>query len=1096
MRWLLLLLSLTLRVGRRCAIAAVNAAQPTRRACTFDGYYSAGAATVQPCPGALPCEPGFYCVKGQKLPCPAGTYGAASLLRNKHCSADCPAGFYCPPGSSAPIECGDPSVYCPIRSAAPTQVPQGFYSVGVAARQRASVLPCPPGEYCNLGTRYPCPAGSYGATPGLASAACSGLCPAGFYCPERTSQPLPCAAGTFGASVGLSDAYCSGPCAAGFYCPAGSITATARECGSGSFCPPGSAAPLRADPGFYVINGDSRVAPRQMECPVGSFCVDGIARLCPPGTYGNRTRLASSACAGPCAPGYFCPIGSTSATQNECGDASVFCPEGSAVPTPVSSGYFTVGPRSPPATEAGDQVVDDRDATVRFAQRRCNPGSYCVNGVRAPCPPGTFGGSFGLATAACDGLCSAGYYCPVHSISSTQFECGGSDLYCPVGSATPRIADSGYCTTGGGDDAMTRSAQVLAPAGSYAWHGVCFLCPPGRYGATPGMAHPQCTDVCQSGYYCPPGSTSPTELECGSAGVYCPQGSRLPFPVDTGFYTSLGLREECPPGRFRDYTQSTNSFFDLVTGRSPVAVNYGDYLFPLAPCVLCPKGSFKPQPGDSAGLCQPCPYFVASSSPDGRTCVCFRLPGGASYNAKTSQLHFTGTTCELVAIRTPLLGVPDATNSLYTRAVERPCEPGYFCVDGVRKPCPAGSYGIRRFETNPLCNGLCEAGYYCPLASTSSRAVQCGNANVYCPAGSPMPLPVLPGYYSIRSPPPNMANVVATTPATSRNLVGTSLSYIGWNASISEPIRDAQMQCEPGYYCVFGRKFICPAGRYGAQSGLTSPKCSGLCKRGYYCPPGSTSPTERACGSFASGAFGGSDQVCATGTGIPTPIARGYYSVGGSNMTRFFQRPCEPGFYCKNGIKRQCPAGTYGATSGLSTPECSGKCRAGYYCPSYPSPPSTSPTQFECGNVTLYCPEGTGNAPLPVLGGFFSIGAGDNTGDQRNTTRTAQQRCPRGHYCRNAIVIRCPVGTYGDEEGLTATYCKGWCPAGYYCPTGTSDYASNPCPAGSYATIGAGACTQCPPNSTDANMAAAFSILPVSERQQRCTTHRECCFFG
>ncbi|CAM9217060.1 unnamed protein product, partial [Sphacelaria rigidula] len=38
---------------------------------------------------------------------------------------------------------------------------------------------------------------------------------------------------------------------------------------------------------------------------------------------------------------------------------------------------------------------------------------------------------------------------------------------------------------------------------------------------------------------------------------------------------------------------------------------------------------------------------------------------------------------------------------------------------------------------------------------------------------------------------------------------------------------------------------------------------------------------------------------------------------------------CGPGFYCTEGVRRPCPPGTYGNTSGLSTPSCSGPCAAG-----------------------------------------------------------------------------------------------------------------------------------------------------------------------
>lgn len=54
--------------------------------------------------------------------------------------------------------------------------------------------------------------------------------------------------------------------------------------------------------------------------------------------------------------------------------------------------------------------------------------------------------------------------------------------------------------------------------------------------------------------------------------------------------------------------------------------------------------------------------------------------------------------------------------------------------------------------------------------------------------------------------------------------------------------------CEPGYYCTGGIKRQCPGGRYGSNSSVFSPACTGPCAGGYFCPPGSTSPTAYKCG--------------------------------------------------------------------------------------------------------------------------------------------------------------------------------------------------------------------------------------------------------
>jgi hypothetical protein len=45
---------------------------------------------------------------------------------------------------------------------------------------------------------------------------------------------------------------------------------------------------------------------------------------------------------------------------------------------------------------------------------------------------------------------------------------------------------------------------------------------------------------------------------------------------------------------------------------------------------------------------------------------------------------------------------------------------------------------------------------------------------------------------------------------------------------------------------------------------------------------------------------------------------------------------CSPGTYSLGGVSTQCaacPAGKYGASSGLGVATCTGSCSAGYYCP-------------------------------------------------------------------------------------------------------------------------------------------------------------------
>lgn len=89
---------------------------------------------------------------------------------------------------------------------------------------------CPTGHYCPAGSASPtsCPPGTYGATQGLSTSACSGQCSLGYFCllgsTSATSQPCP--KGFYGSTPGQSTSTCSGPC------PAGRFGATVAEINS------------------------------------------------------------------------------------------------------------------------------------------------------------------------------------------------------------------------------------------------------------------------------------------------------------------------------------------------------------------------------------------------------------------------------------------------------------------------------------------------------------------------------------------------------------------------------------------------------------------------------------------------------------------------------------------------------------------------------------------------------------------------------------------------------------------------------------------------------------------------------------------------
>jgi hypothetical protein len=160
-------------------------------------------------------------------------------LENSACTGLCAAGYYCPEASTSPyeIQCGadhtslfsnssdnSNAVFCPEGSSTPLPVQVGYYSLGFNRTTRQSTVPCHPGSYCLNGVISDCPAGRFGALERLSTAACSGPCRKGHYCPAGSTSEIefPCPIGRYGDSEGLTSAYCSGECVFPERCPLGS----------------------------------------------------------------------------------------------------------------------------------------------------------------------------------------------------------------------------------------------------------------------------------------------------------------------------------------------------------------------------------------------------------------------------------------------------------------------------------------------------------------------------------------------------------------------------------------------------------------------------------------------------------------------------------------------------------------------------------------------------------------------------------------------------------------------------------------------------------------------------------------------------------
>lgn len=565
---------------------------------------------------------------------------------------------------------------------------------------------------------------------------------------------------------------------------------------------------------------------------------------------------------------------------------------------------------------------DDSTASIEV----CPKGHYCVNAIKHSCRGGYYGSTTGLSNENCSGLCSPGWYCRAMATSSKQYACGSDPrFYCSSGSEHRLSVAQGYYAVDyyAGDDHNDGgySNQVICDRGSYCIRGVKHLCPAGRYGSVQQSSNSSCTGACAAGFYCIAGSTNERAMPCGNSSVYCPEGTSTPFLVSKGYYS----------------------------------VNRGG--------------------NDTT-------YYKAVSS-------------------STYQNHPYNFTYYNTLLNSTVTELKDNITLLYHNYTMRSnvrnwypyefqtgqvlCEPGYFCLNGRENPCPGGRYGSVSGISHASCEGVCEAGYYCPIGSTLSKQYECGDASVFCIAGSNAPTPVQAGYYSI--------------------------SEID---SSDVHLQTSERKCEPGYYCAYGIRKKCSKGYYGETFGLVTHTCTGECYPGYYCNEGSTSPAENECGdpNYYCPGFGNYH---------PTLIDTGYYSIGGTEATRTGQLISPMGYYAVNGILRACSSGRYGSVEGLSSALCSGYCNQGYYC----DVASTSPYMHLCRGDNVFCPAQSG-APITVPIGFYTY---DYT----------EKECPAGYY-RNMLL-------YEDESlldvfsfiGTNATAPCELCPLGTYKPfTGDS----------------------------------------------------------
>jgi hypothetical protein len=259
------------------------------------------------------------------------------------------------------------------------------------------------------------------------------------------------------------------------------------------------------------------------------------------------------------------------------------------------------------------------------------------------------------------------------------------------------------------------------PAGTYSSQqsltnaSQCLSCTPGSYCATLGLTAP--TGNCSAGYYCTGGSSlqkpGASGVPVGFGGIcpvgsYCLPGSDSPIPCPAGTYRSLTLGLSlsdcslCTPGRHCNVSGLT----------APTGVCDAGYY-----CITASQ-SPHPTPDDwTGGICPPAHYCPAGSP---------------------SALPCTAGT---YANRTGLIACDPCPAGYYCPAAQRDptlCPIGSYCPPstGTAVPaCPLGTFGNATGLTSALNCQLCTPGSYCSIPGLSSPNGIC-QAGYYCPLGA------------------------------------------------------------------------------------------------------------------------------------------------------------------------------------------------------------------------------------------------------------------------------------------------------------------------------------------------------------------------
>ena len=822
----------------------------------------------------IPCTAGHYCLNGQEIECPAGSYGSSTSSASPTCDGPCYTGFYCSKGSISPRQmfCGDPELwYCPEgTTTGRIQIPLGSYSNPNKINADGLIegmVDCSPGHYCVKGRQMPCPAGRWGASTGLFTSECDGPCSPGHWCGvgEISSTAHACATAARDVDDFNNDNH---------YINGGAtIQYMSIAPATNYICKEGSDTYATVHSGYYSMpeDGPANTRAHELRCGPGYWCVNGTRIQCSSGYYGNKYGEIKDTCTAICPEGYYCPSGTI--IPIACGKVDQYCPLGSFEPLQVTTGYHTyrqdygipklIAVRTNYTNDdvlktgqgtnqkvrgyvPGEFIVvqePDKTQNIRSHQTICTKGYYCVGGVRHLCPAGYYGDKNGETNAKCTNVSQAGYFAPPGSTTTQPYVCGAPNYYCPTGSPTPiPVSDGHYTFAPGVEIRNTKTECDASQEWVWQWRRKWTGGQPGQ--SHENMLQPNGT-ACQiypyralyfplhnDGYECT-GNTCHELVR--TTQIVCPKG----------YYCRFGRLYEIPPGR------------------------YGN------------KQSVVDPMGQGTGVCQE-GYYCPPASTEATQWRC----GNGGTDGDNSSVLAATFYCPS--------GSGDPT----------PTDVGYYTSIGTLQSSELTLVEKRQWWNLPGVSKDPRKPWSCtpPHRKSVGHVSEEGSNQDECHGTAP----------------PNAFQ----DPPSGRNY--------------DEGIKYEQILCEEGYFCVEGRRNACPRGRYGKEKGMTANLCSGNCAPGYICPAGSFSDKQVPCGTgrenpsaYYCPGYG------TTGSWLPVKVDAGYYTIGGDNQynhTRYAQKICPLGHFCQHGKRYRCPGGTYGNTTGLSTNLCSGKCPGGYFC--------------------------------------------------------------------------------------------------------------------------------------------------------------------